>query len=325
MHPKNFILEVARPGPMNIKELVVCYLRAVERFRAHAVAYTNGGDQQDNESRARGALAEALNWADSVDQYLGQGPKDTMGSDRDPDWAAKVDGAGGDLVRAFQYARNHVHHQWLNLVGTRIYSGAQSAPDEWYWTDIPQSTRAGSRKRAGAEEYEQKMLGADVLTTLDRLGEVFWAKRTWVIHRSEIAQPWYEVGAEIDFDPEPKETKQRLVAGRSGCDLGGLMHGLHLGTPRLVAREGGRAGRPANWEAHRRRTRTRCGRPQLHQMHCLTRLDRASLWQPGPMSASRTLPTSTVACSPPMTPTRRAPWRDGSRRLVHPLSAALRV
>ncbi len=54
----------------------------------------------------------------------------------------------------------------------------------------------------GAREYRQEMRGAEVLATLDRLGEVFWAKRTWVIHRSDIAQPGYDVGATLAFDAE---------------------------------------------------------------------------------------------------------------------------
>lgn len=205
MHPENFVVEVHQPGPVHIKELIVFYLRAVERFRTHAVAYTDGGGQLDNESRASGALAEALSWADSIDQYLAKGPRDTKGSDRDPNWAASVDGADGELVRAFQYARNHVHHQWLNLVGTRLYSGNQEAPSEWFWAPVPQPSRAGSRGTIGAVEYEGQMGGADVLTTLDRLGRVFWGKRTWVIRRSEIAQPGYAVGAALEFDPENTE------------------------------------------------------------------------------------------------------------------------
>lgn len=187
---------------MHVNELIVFYLRAVERFRAHALAYAGGGDQLANESRARGALAEALSWADSIDQYLSKGPRDTMGTDRDPNWAASVDGANGDLARAFQYGRNHVHHQWLNLVGTRVYGGEQTASSEWFWTDIPPPSRAGSGRASGSNEYQQQMRGADVLTTLDRLGEVFWSKRTWVICRSEIEQPGYQVGSTLQFDPE---------------------------------------------------------------------------------------------------------------------------
>lgn len=188
---------------MKIKELVVFYLRAAERFRTHALAYASGGDQLSNESRARGALAEALNWADSIDQYLRQGPRDTIGTNRDPNWSATVDGANGELVRAFQYARNHVHHQWLNLVGTRLFGGMPAKPTEWCWTDVPSPARAGTGKSNGAQEYARQMHGAVVLTTLDRLGEVFWGKRRWVISRSEIAQPGYEVGADLEFDPEP--------------------------------------------------------------------------------------------------------------------------
>lgn len=190
---------------MKIKELVVFYLRAVERFRAHAFLYSSGGDQLSNESYARGALAEALSWADTIDQYLSQGPRDTTGTSRDPNWASTVDGADGELVRAFQFARNHVHHEWLNLVGTRLYSGEQAKPNEWYWTEVQSATRPGGGSRKGADDYEHQMQTAVVLTTLDRLGQVFWAKRRWVIRRAEILQPGYDVGANLEFDPEESE------------------------------------------------------------------------------------------------------------------------
>lgn len=202
MHPDNFVVEVHQPGPMHINNLIVFYLRAVERFRTHALAYAAGGNQLDNESRARGALAEALSWADSIDQYLSKGPRRTKGTDRDPNWAASVDGANGDLVRAFQYARNHVHHQWLNLVGTRIDGKEQNASNEWFWADVPQPSRSGSKKDTGVKEFQQEMRGSDVLMTLDRLSEAFWEKRTWRIGRSEIAQPAYGVGAALQFDTE---------------------------------------------------------------------------------------------------------------------------
>lgn len=202
MLPEKVIIEVHQRGPIDIKELVVFYLRAVERFRTHALAYASGGDQLSNESRARGALAEALNWADSIDQYLSQGPRESKGTDRDPNWATTLDGANGELVRAFQYARNHVHHQWLNLVGTRLYSGEQAKLSEWYWTEVPSPSRSASGKSNGADEYQRQMHRAVVLTTLDRLGQAFWEKRAWVIYRSEIVQPGYDVGADLGFDPE---------------------------------------------------------------------------------------------------------------------------
>jgi len=75
-------------------------------------------------------------------------------------------------------------------------------PSEWYWTDVPLPTRAGGGQSSGAGEYARQMRGVVVLTTLDRLGEAFWGKRTWEISRSEIAQPGYAVGAKLDFDPE---------------------------------------------------------------------------------------------------------------------------
>jgi hypothetical protein len=202
VRPEKAIIEIQQLHPMDITELVVFYLRAVERFRTHALAYASGGDQLSNESRARGALAEALNWADSIDNYLSKGPRDTKGTDRDQNWAATIDGANGELVQAFQYARNHVHHQWLNLVGTRLHSGDQAKPSEWYWAKVPSPPQSGSRKSKGADEYQRQMYRAIVLTTLDRLGQAFWEKRTWAINRSEIVQPGYDIGADLRFDPE---------------------------------------------------------------------------------------------------------------------------
>jgi hypothetical protein len=57
--PEKVIIEVHQPGPMHIKELVVFYLRAVERFRTHALAYASGGDRLSNESWARSARRRA--------------------------------------------------------------------------------------------------------------------------------------------------------------------------------------------------------------------------------------------------------------------------
>ncbi|MGC5172102.1 hypothetical protein ACLQ2Q_15780 [Microbacterium sp. DT81.1] len=198
----SLIVEFHSPGPMKIQELVTFYLRAVERFRAHAMDFATGGDQLSNQSRARGALAEALNWADTIDQYLREGPRDTIGTDRDPEWASKVEGSGGDLVLAFQFVRNHVHHQWLNLVATRTYSGADVSPSEWLWATAPARTRSGATTSDGAGAYERQMRGATVLTTLDRLGQVFWTKRRWEIHMSDVAQPGYPVRADLTFDIE---------------------------------------------------------------------------------------------------------------------------
>jgi hypothetical protein len=176
---------------MKIPELVTFYLRAVERFRAHTG------------SRAKGALAEALNWADTIDLYLAKGPYGTLGTQRDPNWADSVEGEGGDLVRGFQYARNHVHHQWLNMVAVRLHAEASGRqPNDWIWHAPPAPKRAGRAKRDEYREaFERQMLGRSVLETLDRLAVVFWDRRRWEIQRSDVEQPGYPVRSTLPFDP----------------------------------------------------------------------------------------------------------------------------
>jgi hypothetical protein len=197
------IIEVLPTGAMKIRELVIFYLRAVERFRAHGADW-NGPQELRDTSRARGALGEALNWADTIDLYLSKGPHGTLGTDRDPDWAASVDGANGELVRGFQYARNHVHHQWLTLVTVRIVmTGNDNQHTSWVWASAPAPKRSRRPKPDDYRDaYQRQLEDSSILNTLERLAMVFWQRRGWVIDRSDIEQPGYTVLSSIPFDPE---------------------------------------------------------------------------------------------------------------------------
>lgn len=184
---------------MSIRELVTFYLRAVERFRLHATQLPIDEDQLSNASLARGALCEALNWADTIDQYLGYGPRNTKGTSRDPEWASKLDGADGEFVTAFRYARNHAHHQWMDLIATRIYLN-DTRPAFWLWRSLsPESLRLGGSQ---AKAYSNQLARNPVLGSLDRLGGILWDKRGWEIPLSAIRQPGYPVGTDLCFDPE---------------------------------------------------------------------------------------------------------------------------
>lgn len=202
MGSRTEVIIVHAGQPMKIQQLVIFYLRAVERFRAHAFDPT-GPAEMVNQSLAGGSLAEALNWADTIDQYLAKGPHGTIGTKRDPNWADSVDASDSELVRGFQHARNHVHHQWLNLVATRVMMSEQGQRNEWIWEAAPEPKRSRRTKPDdGRDAFRRQMLGANVLTTLDRLAVVFWARRTWEIHRSDIEQPGYPVRSTLPFDPE---------------------------------------------------------------------------------------------------------------------------
>jgi hypothetical protein len=201
VEPTNLVITAQSNDAMKITELVTFYLRAVERFRKHSQDL-NDGPTVGGSSHAQGALGEALNWADTIDQYLRDGPHGTLGTNRDPDWAASVDGADGGLVRAFRYARNHVHHQWFNLVATRIYQGPQGQVTAWVWGKIPATTKGQGKSDPRRDDFDRQMLDADILSTLDRLAEVFWKRRRWEIQRSDIDQPEYPVRSTLTFDPE---------------------------------------------------------------------------------------------------------------------------
>jgi hypothetical protein len=192
----DLVITTVHGNPHSIRELVVSYLRAVERFRGEDLQASAPGDHQlAAESRGSSALAEALNWADMIDQWLGCGP------DGDRQWMALHSEPEQQVMRAFQRVRNVVHHRWWNAVATRmvILDGRQA--NTWVWAPLPDSRRHGRGKdKAGDCAFATTLKGDRVLDTLDELAGIFWDKRGWVITREDLEQPGYEVRTPVVLD-----------------------------------------------------------------------------------------------------------------------------
>jgi hypothetical protein len=197
------VIETWSNTPTSIRELIVYYLRAVERFREQDSRARDSEDQLHSESLGSAALAEALSWADTVDQYLAMGPESTKGTQHDRGWVARLPDEQADVVRAFGRIRNVVHHQWWRAVGTRITRIGDRQVNEWFWAPLPDRAARTKRDRDGDRAYGERLEGRAVLATLDELGVVFWSKRTWQISRSDVVQPGHGVGADLRFDDDP--------------------------------------------------------------------------------------------------------------------------
>lgn len=160
--------------------------------------------------RWRPRRCQALNWADQIDEYLKHGPKDTLGTSRDPGWASQLPADQAQLAQAFQHARNAVHHQWWHAVAVRISQANGSQVNEWFWGPLPETGRRD--KRGDVQAYEDRLQGRQVLNTLDEMGAVFWTKRRWTISGAELGQLGHEIGAPLTFDDE---------SGAAGADPSG--------------------------------------------------------------------------------------------------------
>jgi hypothetical protein len=115
-------------------------------------------------------LFEALNWAASMELFL------TERNSRLED----------DLVRAFGYARNRVHHQWAAALDAKetpveasagVFEGATSTlagvSVEWFWKlmdDLPPAERPDP---AGEAAYPKLLAGKSVRPTLRDLQALF--------------------------------------------------------------------------------------------------------------------------------------------------------
>jgi hypothetical protein len=184
----------------NVTLLLAAYLRAVERFRAQDHA---SEDRAEDGLRAaplaEAALFEALNWADMIDDYLARGPRGTVGTPRDPQWADKLASDDADLVHGLRIARNVVHHQWTNAVST------VSAPNHtsWIWSPLPDPGRARTpAAQAQAAAHARRVEGRSIVATLDDLSRVLWNFRRWTIDRDSIEQPGHTIRSPIAFDDE---------------------------------------------------------------------------------------------------------------------------
>jgi hypothetical protein len=205
-------LEAWSGTPMNIRELLGNFLRAVERFRLQDTNAAKVSEQLVTESLGHAALMEALNWADSIDQYLRFGPRDTLGTDRDQDWASGLPEAQSELILAFQRVRNLVHHAWWQAITVRMHLGQDGQVNEWVWGFLPHEadrmigkgsgSAATKKDQLGDEAYGSALRGRPLLGTLDGLAEIFWAKRTWEITRDDVRQPGHDVLSPLTFDGE---------------------------------------------------------------------------------------------------------------------------
>jgi hypothetical protein len=185
----NFVIEVSPQEHSSIRELIVSFLRAIERFRAEDSRASESDEQLAVQSRGRSALAEALNWADSIDHYLSQGPKYTP---RDAKWVEQFEAADQNLLRAFQRVRNVVHHQWWEAVGVRLLMVSGVQVNEWFWGPLPVERRQGPGKDKNVHAYDAysaRLEGRRVLETLDDLAGIFWTKRRWRITPADLEQP----------------------------------------------------------------------------------------------------------------------------------------
>lgn len=191
-------------SPLSIRQLVLNYLRAVERFRLQYERSRDPSHQLHSESIGYASLAESLDWADSIDNFLREGPRDNPGSPRNKSWAVALPDQQRDLVVAFQRVRNLVHHRWWQAVATRIalnVNGEQT--NHWVWGALPTGVKEGRGRSSTADDvYSTRLQGRDLLTSLDDLACVFWTKRVWEIRRVEVEQPGHSVESPLVFDDE---------------------------------------------------------------------------------------------------------------------------
>lgn len=138
---EGYIIEISPQEHSTIHELVISYLRAVERFRAQDSLRSDLDLQLLVESLGRSALAEALNWADAIDQYLQTGPRS---DERDPEWVHRL--PASDLAQGFQRVRNLVHHRWWQAVVVQLQMRQGVQINEWCWADLPTASRKGQGK-----------------------------------------------------------------------------------------------------------------------------------------------------------------------------------
>lgn len=196
------ILEVQTRNPLSIRQLVLNYFRAVERFRLQCERSREPENQLIAESLGYAALAEALGWADSIDNFLREGPRDNPGTQRDKEWALGLPDEQRQLVQAFQRVRNLVHHRWWQAVATRIERNSEGAQvNQWIWGALPDGSDQGRGRSSDLDlAYAARLQGSDLLASLDDLAAVFWTKRGWQITRVQVEQPGHQVGSPLVFD-----------------------------------------------------------------------------------------------------------------------------
>jgi hypothetical protein len=137
------------------------FVAAIARFQAEA-------DARREASATFRPLFEALNWAVSIEEYMR---------------VVRNEPLTDDLVHAFGYARNRVHHQWQHALepveteapaGLGVFEGGELADVfvEWYWKPLD-ALRRGRADKRGECAYPLKLAGRPVRETLRELQDVF--------------------------------------------------------------------------------------------------------------------------------------------------------
>lgn len=114
-------------------------------------------------------LFEALNWATSLEQYIrAKWPLELSGSER---WHDSI--PHGQTVKAVQFARNCVHHDWAYAL--TLGDGDGDLPTRvaswlWIWrARLPN----GKKDAIGEKVYQDDLAGEPVIGALGRLLAVF--------------------------------------------------------------------------------------------------------------------------------------------------------
>lgn len=122
-------------------------------------------------------LFEALNWATSLEQYIrASWPSELSASER---WHDSI--PFGSTVRAVQFVRNSVHHDWAQALA--LSEGDRNFPARvacwmWVWRQQLPSRR---RDVEGERLYRDELAGEPVIGALGRLLAIF-GKAMRVLH-----------------------------------------------------------------------------------------------------------------------------------------------
>lgn len=114
-------------------------------------------------------LFEALNWATSLEQYIrASWPSELSASER---WYDSI--PYGSTVRAVQFIRHCVHHDWAQALALSGGDGdlpARVACWMWIWREQLPSGRPDA---AGERLYQDELAGKPVIGALGRLLAIF--------------------------------------------------------------------------------------------------------------------------------------------------------
>lgn len=190
------MIEIESGSPLRSDFLLGAYMRAVERLRTQVERSNRRRIQIPPDELGLAALCEALEWADTLIQHLARGPRDTR---HKYIWPPK--GEAAELVHAFKWARNRVHHQWRNAVAQRIdRSVSRPGGVTWVWRTLRRDDVGAERDVVGARAYDKVLEGRPVLVALDALAAAFWSQRGWAVTTIDLDQPGHEVRTPITLD-----------------------------------------------------------------------------------------------------------------------------